>query len=90
MTRTNDIKTATYRVGIDNFMVDIVIHADGDIQYESWLYREDIGIKEYLYGCLRNVYTLHKFVKEVENYIITPNSYGMTELELYDENHPGV
>ena len=88
MKRLANIKTVTYAVGIENFMVDIIIHAEGEIQYESWLYREGIGIKEYLYGVIREYgLTLRQVAKDVKDYITTPNSLGMTDLDTYDEKY---
>lgn len=46
-----DFNVATFETEIENFMID-VIWKDNDDFYEIWLYREDIGIKDFVVGCV--------------------------------------
>lgn len=46
----SDTTTATYNMG-DGFCVDIVAKRNGsDTQLDSWVYHEDYGVKQYMFG----------------------------------------
>lgn len=55
--------TTTYTCEYDDFMVDIVVT---DSVVESWIYREEIGIKFYMIGAPIEQCSMDEFIEVVE------------------------
>ena len=73
MEKNNSIKTETYKTAFDGFHVDIVEQTDTladnttERIYSAWLYHEEYGIKEMIFGCMEEtVKSKNAFVDMVE------------------------
>lgn len=87
MKKTN-IKTTTFETGIENFMLDIVEHKTDEVQFDTWLYRNNIGIKEYIVGYMREYnYSVPEIVDNLTDYLLIPDKNGNTWYEAYDEQY---
>ena len=85
MKRANDIETATFYTGIEDFMLDVVIHNSGEVQFDTWFYRESVGIKEYVTGYMREYcYTVDEAADDTGSYLLTECGDGNTWYQDYD------
>lgn len=91
-------KTTTFYTGKENFMIDIVekteTFKDGSCEkmYDSWLYRADMGIKEYIAGELKKNYkgyTVEQYAAHILDYclIVWDPEKGYNSFDWYDEDH---
>ena len=91
-------KTTTFATGKENFMIDIVeyeeVFKDGTTEkmYGSWLYRYDIGIKEFIVGEFKKHYKgvpLDQYAQHIYDYcmIIWDEEKGYTSFDWYDEEY---
>lgn len=88
MKKATEYKTTTFYTGIENFMIDIVECKTGDCQFDTWLYRENMGIKEYIIGYMRQYnYSVPEIVDNLATYLMIPDKNGNTWYEAYDEDY---
>lgn len=80
MKKTDKIeRIETYETGYENFLVDLVFTKDAvekEDMVEAWLYREDMGIKESMFGVL---------LRQVKEFGLTPEE--MVESNLANEDY---
>lgn len=90
MKRVYEIITETYRTGNEDFFLDVVIHTSGPVQFETWLYRDSVGIKDYVTGYMREYgYTVEEVVDDMESYLNILDNNGNTWYTNYDREYRG-
>ena len=90
MKKLHETKTTSYKTGHKNFIIDIIetTDTDGEPMFETWLYREDAGIKTYVIGEYKKAYpgiSTYQYAKTIIDYIRTVSPKGYTEYDIYDE-----
>ena len=81
-------KTTTYYTGVEDFMIDIVEHKTNACQFDTWLYRERMGIKEYIVGYMRLYnYSVPEIIDNLTTYLMIPDIDGNTWYQAYDEEY---
>lgn len=91
-------KTTTFETGYENFMIDITEYTetfpDGtkEEMYGSWLYRKNMGIKEFIVGEFKKYYpniSVPEYAKHILDYccIVWDTGNGKDSFDWYDEQY---
>ena len=90
MHKLPETKTTSYSTGHEDFIIDIVEteDMDGEPMFETWLYRENTGMKSYVVGEYKKAYPgmdTYQYARHIIKYIRTVSPKGYTHYDMYDE-----
>ena len=91
MKKLHETKTTSYMTGYQDFIIDIIetTDPDGEPMFETWLYRENTGIKDFVVGEYKKAYpgiSTYQYARHIIAYIRTVTPKGYTHYSMYDES----